>query len=153
MFRCLNSPAGPGRLRRGFVGKEIAEKQEVHVLVHSAGLGQRSLVLETTTNVDLEEKLLRVNVLGPIALTKGVLPSMVGRHRGQIVGINSVQGQMGVPMRAAYSASKFALKSFLWSIRSEFHALGIDKHLPWVCADCLFLECSKRPRTEHRSIG
>ena len=107
------------------IGKEIAAKQEVHILVHSAGVGQRSLVLETTENVDLEEKLLKVNVLGPIALTKGVLPSMMERHRGHVVGINSVQGLMGVPMRAAYSASKFALKFFLWSLRSEFHSFAI----------------------------
>lgn len=112
------------------IGKEIAEKQEVHILVHSAGLGQRSLVLETTTNVDLEEKLLRVNVLGPIALTKGVLPSMVERRRGHIVGINSVQGLMGVPMRAAYSASKFALKFFLWSLRSEFQTIRTTNIYP-----------------------
>ena len=39
------------------IEKEIAEKQEVPILVHSAGLGQHSLVQETTTHGDLEEKL------------------------------------------------------------------------------------------------
>jgi len=59
--------------------------------------------------------------VGPIALTKGVLPSMERKCRGQIVGINSVQGLEGVPVRAVVPP---ALKLFLWSLRSEFHALG-----------------------------
>lgn len=107
------------------IGKSVSTQEQIDILVHSAGLGQRTLVLETCNDIDVESRLLQVNTLGPIALTKGVLPSMIARNGGHVVGINSVQGLMGVPMRAAYSASKFALKFFLWSVRAEMHSAHI----------------------------
>ena len=106
-------------------GRDVAAHQRIDVLVHSAGIGQRTLVEEIPDFISIEEKLLTVNTLAPIALTKAVLPYMLKHKRGHIVGINSIQGLMGVPMRAGYSASKFALKQFLWSVRSELYFRGI----------------------------
>jgi len=61
--------------------------------VNNAGRGQRSLVEKTSLEVD--RVLLDVNVVGPISLTKAVLPHMIERHKGQIVVVSSIAGKYG----------------------------------------------------------
>ena len=55
---------------------------------------------------------MNVNCLSPIALIKGFLPKLIDNGGGQIVNVLSVAGTVGVPIRAYYSASKYALDGF-----------------------------------------
>ncbi len=100
----------------------IAEKvqQEVgsiDILVNNGGVSQRSLALDTQIEVD--ERLMRVNYLGTVALTKAVLPGMLTRNSGHIVTVTSLTGKFGSPLRSSYAASKHALHGFFDSLRAE----------------------------------
>lgn len=95
----------------------------VDILVHSAGVSQRSLAIETSLEVD--RRIMELNYFGAIALTKAVLPSMIERRSGHIVPISSVIGYVGVPLRSAYAASKHALHGFFNALRAETHRHGI----------------------------
>ena len=64
-------------------------------LVHTAGASQASFAERTAPAVD--ERMFRLNVLAPIALTKGVLGHMLGRRKGQIVVISSAAGKVASP--------------------------------------------------------
>ena len=64
-------------------------------LVHNAGASQASLAERTAPAVD--ERMFRLNVLAPIALTKGVLGHMLGKRQGQIVVISSAAGKVASP--------------------------------------------------------
>jgi dehydrogenase/reductase SDR family member 7B len=69
---------------------------------------------------------MNVNCLSPIALIKGFVPKMLKQQGGaQIVNILSVAGQVGVPQRSYYSASKFALDGFGKAIQGELGHRGI----------------------------
>jgi dehydrogenase/reductase SDR family protein 7B len=96
---------------------------QVDVLVNNAGIGQRSLALETDPAVD--QRIMQVNYFGTIALTKAVLPGMVERHSGQIVVISSVLGKLSTQYRSAYAASKHALHGYFDSLRSEIHPYNV----------------------------
>ena len=97
--------------------------QRVDVLVHSGGVSQRSLVIETDLATD--RAIMDLNFFGTVALTKAVLPSMLARKSGHIVPISSVIGHVGVPLRSAYAASKHALHGFFDTLRAETEKDGI----------------------------
>lgn len=101
----------------------VEEGGGLDVLVHNAGISQRSLALETEVEVD--RRLMEVNYFGPVALTKAVLPRMVERGGGRLVVVSSLVGKIATPVRSGYSASKHALHGFFEALRAETHDSGI----------------------------
>lgn len=97
---------------------------ELDILVNNAGMTHRSQILDTDIKVD--RTLMEINYLGPLALTKRVLPGMIQRGRGQIVVISSVLGLIATPQRSAYIAAKHAMTGFYEALRSEVANQGID---------------------------
>ena len=93
------------------------------VLVASAGILKMARA-EAVPVEDLEE-LLQVNFLGVIYAINAVLPDMLRRQRGQIIGISSLAASRGIPYEAAYGASKAALGNYLESIRPALRSRGI----------------------------
>ena len=108
----------------------------IDVMVHNAGVGQRSFAWETTLEVD--RKLMETNYLGPVALTKALLPGMRARKQGPFVVMSSVLGVFGSPRRSSYAASKHALHGFFDSLRAELTHDGIR----------VLMVCPGRVRTE-----
>ncbi len=99
------------------VEKIIEKFGNIDILINNAGISQRSLIKDTTFEVD--RKIMSVNYLGTVAITKAVLPVMIRQASGQIVVISSVMGKIGVPYRSAYAASKHALHGYFDSLRGE----------------------------------
>lgn len=93
----------------------------IDILINNGGISVRAEVMATSTEVDA--KVMLVNYLGSVAMTKAVLPGMVERKTGHIVCVSSVQGKFAIPHRSAYTASKHALQAFCDSLRSE-----VDQH-------------------------
>ncbi len=104
--------------------REIAARWGgVDVLVNNAGLSFRS-VLEHMTEADLLQQM-ATNYLGPMELTRLVLPHMRRQHFGKIVNVSSVGGMTAMPTMSAYSASKFALEGASESLWYEVRPFGI----------------------------
>ncbi|HYI11476.1 MAG TPA: SDR family oxidoreductase [Thermoanaerobaculia bacterium] len=101
----------------------LRECGQVDVLVHSGGVSQRSLAVETDLATD--RAIMDLNYFGTIALTKAVLPSMIARRSGHVVPISSVIGYVGIPLRSAYAASKHALHGFFEALRAEVAQHGV----------------------------
>lgn len=99
------------------------EVPRVDILVHSAGVSQRSFAAETALSTD--RAIMELNYFGTVALTKAVLPQMLARRSGQIVPISSVIGYVAIPTRSAYAASKHALHGFFEALRAETAKDGI----------------------------
>ncbi|MEO8814094.1 MAG: SDR family oxidoreductase, partial [Mycobacterium sp.] len=70
-----------------------------------------------------------VNVFGAVALTLALLPALRSAG-GQVVFINSGAGLRVSPGMASYSASKFALRAFADSLRSDEPALRVTTVYP-----------------------
>ncbi len=107
--------------------KAWAWKGRVDALVNNAGISQRSLAIETAFGV--YERMIAVDLLGPIALTQANLPRMAAAGSGRIVAISSVTGIVGSPLRSAYSAAKHGLIGYHDSVRCETAHLGIEVHV------------------------
>ncbi len=106
------------------VESAIALFGQVDVLINNGGISQRSLVKETLLDVD--RKLMEVNYLGAVSLTKQVLPHMMARGSGHFVVVTSLTGRFGTPYRSGYAASKHALHGFYDSMRAELEDQGIS---------------------------
>ena len=71
-------------------------------------------------------RLIQINLLTPLELTRAVLPGMLARQQGQIVNVGSVTGSLALPYGAAYSASKGGLKAFSEALRRETRGRGVS---------------------------
>jgi 3-oxoacyl-[acyl-carrier protein] reductase len=72
------------------------------------------------------ERLMRVNALSPIVLTKYVVRSMVAEGRGRIVNISSIIGSTGYSGLAVYAATKASLLGFTRSLAREVGRMGVN---------------------------
>jgi short-subunit dehydrogenase len=106
------------------VDKVIDHYKRVDILINNAGISQRSFVVDSSIAVD--EKLMEVNYLGTVALTKLVLPHMLKNGFGHFAVVTSVVGKLGFGMRSSYSASKHALHGFFESLYVELAKEGIE---------------------------
>lgn len=71
------------------------------------------------------EAVLKVNVSGAAATLTAVLPRMVQRGKGHVVGVSSVAGYFGAGAYSSYSASKAFLTVFLQSLRVDLVGTGV----------------------------
>jgi short-subunit dehydrogenase len=95
----------------------------VDLLIANAGVSRNTLL--EPFDVDWVERVIRTNLLGAIYATEGVLPGMRERGRGRIAAISSVAGFQGLPMSAAYSASKAGMTNFFESLRMDLRGSGV----------------------------
>lgn len=100
---------------------------ELDVLIHNAGVAYPGRVAESS--VDEWRASMTVNVIGAVALTLELLPALRSAG-GQVVFINSGSGINASPGLASYSASKFALRSFADSLRSDEPELRVTSVHP-----------------------
>lgn len=71
------------------------------------------------TRIEDFERVIDVNLLGTVRMTKALLPLLRRSDRAFIVTLASAAGLVGAPGMAAYSASKFALVGFSQALRME----------------------------------
>jgi NAD(P)-dependent dehydrogenase (short-subunit alcohol dehydrogenase family) len=95
----------------------------VDILVNNAGYGHEG-ILEESPLSDLRRQF-DVNVFGPVAMMKAVLPFMRARRRGHILNITSMGGYITMPGIAYYCGSKFALEGISDALAKEVQPFGI----------------------------
>lgn len=108
----------------GKVQAVLEQFGHIDLLVNNAGVSQRSLCKDT--DMAVYQKLMDVDVMGQIALTKAVLPHMLERGVGHLAVTSSVAGKVGVPMRTGYCAAKHAVMGFFDALRAEVEGQGIS---------------------------
>jgi len=95
----------------------------IYGLVNNAGLGTAG-ILATMRDKDIE-RLIRLNTVSPIVLTKYVARGMMTERTGRIVNISSIVASTGYTGLSVYSATKASLVGFTRSLARE---LGRARH-------------------------
>jgi NAD(P)-dependent dehydrogenase (short-subunit alcohol dehydrogenase family) len=104
--------------------KSIAEAVGTpFAVVHNAGISAAGMVEET--DMALWQRLFATSILGPVALTQALLPSMRAAGEGRIVLVSSAAGVRGQPATAPYSAAKGALERWGESMAVEIAPFGL----------------------------
>lgn len=101
----------------------VAEVGDIDILINNAGESAAGAFEDTP--MDAVEHLFAVNVFGPVALTKAVLPGMRRRRRGTVVMVGSMLASFPVAFRTNYAATKAALKGYAMALRREVAPYGI----------------------------
>ncbi len=96
----------------------------IDILINNACVSQRSLIVDT--QFDVFKKLIEINYLGTVALSRALLPFFLKQGFGHYVVVSSVMGKYGSPFRSGYSAAKHALHGFFDVMRMEHQKDNID---------------------------
>jgi len=100
-----------------------AEFGPIYGLVNNAGLGT-SGILSNMRDQDVQ-RLIQLNTVSPILLSKYVVRSMMAQREGRIVNIASIVASTGYSGLSVYSATKASLIGFTRSLAREVGQLGI----------------------------
>ena len=95
----------------------------IYGLINNAGLGTSGL-LSTMRDTDID-RLIRLNTISPILLTKYVARLMMSERNGRIINIASIVASVGYSGLSVYSATKASLVGFTRSLARELGPLGI----------------------------
>jgi NAD(P)-dependent dehydrogenase (short-subunit alcohol dehydrogenase family) len=95
----------------------------IDVLVNNAASFYAGFFEELTP--EQIERQFAVSVMGPMNVTRAVLPVMRTQRSGHVVTISSLAGFAGAEYTSAYAASKFAIDGWMESLAAEIEPFGI----------------------------
>ncbi len=95
----------------------------IDVLVNNAGLFYAGYFEELTpAQMELQ---LATGLIGPMNVTRAVLPIMRKQRSGHVISISSGAGLSGFEFNSAYAAAKFGLEGWMESLAPEVAPFGI----------------------------
>ncbi len=124
---------------------------QLDILVNNAGWDVMEPFMKN--HPDFWEKIIAINLKGPIFCTRAVLDSMVARKYGKIVNISSDAGRVGSSGEAVYSACKGGMIAFTKTIAREMarHQINVNCVCPGPTDTPLLAELT-RGETGHKII-
>lgn len=96
----------------------------IHVLVNNAGWDEAKPFLDT--DIPLWNKVININLYGPLHMHHAVLPGMVRNGGGRVINISSDAGRVGSSGEAVYSACKGGIISFTKTVARELARKGVQ---------------------------
>ncbi len=102
----------------------VSKYGSLDILVNNAGIMDDFMPIESVTN-ELWERVMKVNVNGPMYACRLAVPIMLNQGKGAIINIASVGGLEGARAGATYTASKHALVGLTKNIGFMYAQKGI----------------------------
>ena len=96
----------------------------IDVLVNNAGASFKGYFEEMSPRQ--VEQQLATNLLGPMNVTRAVLPVMRRQRSGHVISISSGAGLMAFEYSSVYAASKFGLEGWMTALDQEVAPFGIS---------------------------
>jgi 2-hydroxycyclohexanecarboxyl-CoA dehydrogenase len=129
-----------------FVATVHRRFEPVEGLVNGAGWDQIQPFLENPP--EMWDRIIAVNLMGAVRLTRGLLPPMVVAGRGKIVNISSDAGRVGSMGETVYAAAKGGLIAFTKSLARELarHLINVNCVCPGPTDTPLFQRQPERMR-------
>ena len=119
-FRALDLASAP---QSDALARRLVVEGGIDVLVNNAGYGVFGAVEEVAA--DEVARQFEVNLLGPLRLTRLLLPAL--RHRGgRIIWIGSLAGRQSLAFQAHYSATKAGVAAVSDALRVELRPVGVQ---------------------------
>ncbi|MFC4767265.1 SDR family NAD(P)-dependent oxidoreductase [Effusibacillus consociatus] len=97
--------------------------EPIDILVNNAGINPLASCLDLLDS-DLQDTF-QINLIGPMRLVRGIVPSMRRRNYGRIVNISSIWSSVSKPGRVVYSASKSGLNGLTRTLAVELAKYNI----------------------------
>jgi len=107
---------------KNLIEQTVEKYQSIDILINNAGISMKALFKDV--DLIVFKRLMDVNFWGTVFCTKYALPYLL-KSKGSVVGVVSVAAFIGLPARSAYSASKYAIRGFLDTLRVENLKTGL----------------------------
>ena len=107
---------------QNLISEAVAKFGRIDVLINNAGISMRAMFKDCELSV--LKNLMDVNFWGTVYCTKYAMP-YITQSKGSVVGVISIAGYIGLPGRTGYSASKYAIRGFLDTLRVENLKTGV----------------------------
>jgi NAD(P)-dependent dehydrogenase (short-subunit alcohol dehydrogenase family) len=122
----VTDPSSTQRLATG-VANQFGQ---IDVLFNNAGIAGVGDVLET--DVDLFDRVMKVNVRGVFLMSQATVPVMIRQGRGSIINMSSAIAEVGLARRVSYAASKGAVLALTKSMQVDLapHGIRVNALLP-----------------------
>ncbi|MFO1116682.1 MAG: SDR family NAD(P)-dependent oxidoreductase [Beijerinckiaceae bacterium] len=104
--------------------KKALDLGDVHVLANVAGYGKGQPFVENTS--DFWDRVVDINLMGPVKLTRALLEPMIARRSGKIVNVASDAGRNGSSGETVYSGAKGGLIAFSKGLAREMARYSIN---------------------------
>jgi NAD(P)-dependent dehydrogenase (short-subunit alcohol dehydrogenase family) len=101
----------------------LAQYGRIDILVNAAGIPMVSPTAELA--IADWQRALEINLTGTFLFAQAAGRAMIIQGRGSIINIGSIHSFQGIPMRAAYAASKGGVLQFTRSLAVEWAPLGV----------------------------
>jgi 2-hydroxycyclohexanecarboxyl-CoA dehydrogenase len=108
----------------GFVTAALALHNRVDIVVNAAGWGKFQPFMDNEPS--FWERIIALNLLGPIKLTRAFLPGMIERRSGKIVNVSSDAGRVGSLGETVYSGTKAGVIGFTKGLAREMARYSIS---------------------------
>ena len=102
----------------------LAKAGRVDVLVNAAGWDRIQPFIENTT--EFMDKVIGINLMGPVRLTKALLPKMMENGGGKVVNVSSDAGRVGSMGETVYAAAKGGIIAFTKSLAREMARFKVN---------------------------
>jgi 2-hydroxycyclohexanecarboxyl-CoA dehydrogenase len=111
---------------RAFAAQAVQWRGGVDILVNAAGWGKIEMFMDNTS--DFWERVIDINLYGPINLCRNLLPQMVERKSGKIINVASDAGRVGSLGETVYSGAKGGVIGFTKALAREMarHAINVN---------------------------
>jgi NAD(P)-dependent dehydrogenase (short-subunit alcohol dehydrogenase family) len=96
----------------------------INILIANAGIGGNDEKTRSLNPIAVK-RVIDTNLIGAVNAVHVVLPEMLERGSGHLVGISSLAGSRGLLRSAAYSASKAGLNAYFESVRLDVQDKGV----------------------------
>jgi 2-hydroxycyclohexanecarboxyl-CoA dehydrogenase len=100
-----------------FAGEALARRQAVHIVANVAGWGKTEPFVQNTPA--FWDRLVQLNLMGPVRVSRAFLEPMIARGAGRIVNVASDAGRVGSLGETVYSAAKGGAIAFTKSLARE----------------------------------
>lgn len=108
---------------RYLIRQSVEKFGRIDILINNAGISMRAMFKDLDLSVI--RRLMDINFWGTVYCTKFALPYLL-ESKGTVVGVISIAGFSGLPARTGYSASKYAIRGFLDTLRIEHLYDGLN---------------------------
>jgi 2-hydroxycyclohexanecarboxyl-CoA dehydrogenase len=102
----------------------LGHGQPPTILVNAAGWDRFELFLDNS--LEFMDRIIRLNLLGPVKLTRAFLPAMTEARTGKIVNVASDAGRVGSTGETVYAGAKGGVIAFTKSLARELASYGIN---------------------------
>jgi 2-hydroxycyclohexanecarboxyl-CoA dehydrogenase len=117
--------ANPKTTRQSAV-QVLSRHARIDILVNAAGWGAIQPYVENTA--EAMDRVIAINLGGPVHLTQALLPPMIAANRGKIINIASDAGRVGSSGETVYAAAKGGVIAFTKSLAREVarHSINVN---------------------------